>query len=157
MKKYQVPEFLASTVSQDGYEKWLHRRAMAHVRRDRKRGCTTVGNEEYKLAIHKAVRDSNGRDAYTGERLDWKLISKYDNKDSKRAGSEYKKRFALLPTVDHVGRGKGRTKFAICAWRTNDSKNDLPYKELLRLCQKVVSAANKRRQARHRKNPGRLR
>jgi hypothetical protein len=61
MKKYQLPEFLASEVSQAQYERWLHRKAEAHVRRDRERGNTAATNASYKAAIHKAVEDSEGR------------------------------------------------------------------------------------------------
>ena len=143
MKKYQLPEFLASEVSQAQYERWLHRKAEAHVRRDRKRGNTAATNASYKAAIHKAVEDSEGRDAYTGERLDWTLISQYDNDKSKGGGREYKARFALLPSVDHVADGTGPADFRMCAWRTNDAKSDLSYQEFLDLCRKVVSAANK--------------
>ncbi|MGD0457399.1 MAG: hypothetical protein ABSC21_06600 [Terriglobia bacterium] len=143
MKKYQLPEFLACVVSQEVYERWLHRKAAAHVRRDRKRGNTTAANEQYKVAIHKAARDSNGVDAYTGENLDWTLISRYNNDQSKRGGRGYKKRFALLPTVDHLGAATRKADFRICAWRTNDAKNDLPYMEFLELCKKVVTASKR--------------
>jgi hypothetical protein len=143
MKKYQVPEFLTRVLSQDVFERWLHRKGIAHVRRDRERGSTTAPSAGYKLAIHQAVKDSKGLDAYTRERLDWTLISKYRNKDSKSGGSKYKKRFALLPTVDHVRDRSGQPKFAICGWRTNDAKNDLTYEEFLELCKKVLRASKK--------------
>jgi hypothetical protein len=143
MRKYQLPKFLKREDS-EAYYRWLHRKAMAHVRRDRKRGNTTATNETYKLAIHKAVEDSEGLDAYTRERLDWKLISKYDNEKSKCGGRKYKEGFALLPSVDHVGDGTGTADFKICAWRTNDAKSDLSYQEFLDLCRKVVASAEKR-------------
>ena len=79
-------------------------------------------------------------DAYTGEALDWSLISKYDNADSKSGRRDYKKGFALLPTVDHKATEQD-ADFAICGWRTNDAKNDLQYQEFLELCKKVVAAA----------------
>jgi hypothetical protein len=143
MEKYQLPEFLASEVSQAQYERWLHRKAVAHVRRDRKRGNPTAAIADYKVAIHKAVEECEGRDAYTGERLDWTLISQYDNDESKSGRREYKAGFALLPSVDHVADGTGPADFKICAWRTNDAKSDLSYQDFLDLCRKVVSAANK--------------
>jgi len=143
MRKYQIPKFLEDTVTQACYEKWLHRKAVAHVRRDRKRGNKTATNEEYKISIHKAVSDSKGKDAYTGEELDWAL--RYDNKASKKHGRRYKKQCALLPSVDHVGDGTGPVDFKICAWRTNDAKSDLSYKEFVELCRKVVKVANNRR------------
>jgi hypothetical protein len=144
MKKYQLPEFLAPEVQQAQYERWLHRKAAAHVRRDRKRGNKAATIAGYKVAIHKAVEDSEGRDAYTGERLDWTLISQYDNDKSKSGRREYKAGFALLPSVDHVADGTGPADFKICAWRTNDAKSDLSFQEFLDLCRKVVAAADKR-------------
>jgi len=142
MRKYQIPKFLEGTVTQAHYERWLHRKAVTHVKRDRNRGNKTATNVEYKIAIHKAVSDSEGKDAYTGEELDWALLSRYDNEASKKHGRNYKKQFALLPSVDHVGDGTGPADFKICAWRTNDAKNDLSYEEFVELCRKVVKAAN---------------
>jgi hypothetical protein len=47
---------------------------------------------------------------------------------------DYKKQYALLPTVDHLDDGLGEPKFAICGWRTNDCKNDLTIEELAEFC-----------------------
>lgn len=146
MRKYQLPKFLEGTVSQANYEKWLSGRSMAHFRRDKKRGNSKITNENYKKSIHKAVEECDGYDAYTYEQLDWTLISKYDNKESKKGGREYKSKFALLPSVDHVGDGTGSADFKICAWRTNDSKSDLSYDEFIILCRKVIAAVSKRLQ-----------
>ena len=142
MKKYQLPTFLEGVITQAHYERWLHRKAMAHIKRDRKRRDKKVTNEEYKLAIHLAVEESQGKDAYTDEPLDWTLLSTYDNEESKAHKAQYKMRFALLPSVDHVGNETGPTEFKICGWRTNDAKNDLNYQEFVDLCRKVVDAAN---------------
>ena len=43
-RKYQRPDFISSTVTQTNYEKWLHGRTVAHVKRDRKRGNKTTSN-----------------------------------------------------------------------------------------------------------------
>ena len=142
MKKYQIPEFLSGSIEQKVYERWLHRKAVAHVRRDRKRGNKNATNEEYKIAIHKAVCESKGKDAYTNEELDWSLLSRYNNEESKKYGRKYKKQFALLPSVDHVGDGIEPADFKICAWRTNDAKNDLTYEEFVDLCRKVLDAVS---------------
>ena len=50
-KKYQRPKFLDKIITQEAYEKWLHRKAVAHVRRDRNRGNNSAIAEEYKIAI----------------------------------------------------------------------------------------------------------
>jgi hypothetical protein len=137
-RKYQMPDFV-SVVARDIYEKWLHGRAIAHVKRDKKRGNTTASNEAYKIAIHSAVVQSGGRDHYTGEPLDWSLLCKYSNSESEAQGRRYKAGFALLPSVDHVGDGLGEADFKICGWRTNDAKNDLAHDEFVALCRRVVA------------------
>lgn len=138
LRKYTIPAFLLAAVAQAVYERWLHRKAVAHVRRDRKRGNQAALNEAYKWAIHNAVCQSGGNDAYTGEALHWHLISKYNNQASSQGRRQYKAGFALLPTVDHVGDGLGVANFKICGWRTNDSKNDLSLEEFIDLCHKVI-------------------
>src|ERR1051325_9289537 len=100
-RKHSLPPFLEGKVEPDAYERWLSRKAMAHLKRDRKRGHNAT-RAQYKEAIHAAVLLSKGKDAYTGEKLDWSLISKYNNEDSKAGRHKYKAGFALLPTVDHV-------------------------------------------------------
>jgi hypothetical protein len=137
-RKYQVPDFLSSKLSQDKYERWLRRKAIAHWRRDKKRGNNTVTAEDYRKEIHRAVRDSEGKDQYTGERLKWSLISSYKNSESKEHRRKYKAALALLPTVDHVGDGLGEATFRICALRTNAAKSDLSYKDFVKLCRKVI-------------------
>ena len=138
LKKYAVPNFLAEKLSQEVYERWLRHKADAHVRRDRRRGNRAAIGELYRKAIHQAVIRSGGRDAYTGEALDWSLLSKYDNEQSKEYGRRYKHQFALLPTVDHVGDGTDGAEFEICSWRTNDAKHDLTTTDFLKVCRAVL-------------------
>lgn len=135
---YELPQFLRGTCSRDQYVRWLQRKAAAHVKRDRGRGNRTARVSEYKRAIHRAVLDGGETDSYTGERLDWSLISTYSNEEAKRRGRAYKKEFALLPTVDHLGDGTGNPDFVICGWRTNDAKHDLDLEEFLALCRRVL-------------------
>ena len=139
-RKYARPEFLLPKLTQSAYVRWLHRKAVAHSKRDRKRGNRTLTNDAYKIAIHRAVCKSRGVDAYTGEYLAWELVSKYDNAESKAGRRVYKAKFVLLPTVDHVGDGLGVPNFRICAWRTNDAKSDMTLEEFVGLCRKVVAA-----------------
>jgi hypothetical protein len=141
--KYPFPPFLDGVLTRPAYTAWLQRKAAAHVKRDRKRGNPSATIEEYKLAIHKAVLASEGCDVYTGETLRWDLVSTYDNEASKAAGRSYKATLALLPTVDHVDDGLGPADFVICAWRTNDAKNDLSFGEFLALCRRVIAHADK--------------
>src|SRR5437868_5234214 len=93
-RKYQVPDFVSCVgVTQQRYEKWLQRKAVAHVRRDRKRGNLKAANAAYKTAIHRAVQCCGGHDHYTGEHLDWSLLSKYRNAESQAQGRKYKATF----------------------------------------------------------------
>jgi hypothetical protein len=139
-RKYQIPDFVASMgVTQVAYQKWLHGRAVAHVKRDKKRGNRTATTEMYKIAIHRAVQICEGSDHYTGETLDWSLLSKYSNEESKAQGRHYKATLALLPSVDHVGDGLGEADFKICGWRTSDAKNDLSHDDFVALCRRVVA------------------
>lgn len=142
IRKYELPNHLAKTVEQRKYERWLHWRAVAHVKRDRKRGNPTATVKEYKEAIHRLVVDSNGLDPYTHESLDWSLIGTYDNAKAKARGREYKARYALMPSVDHQDDGLGPANFRICSWKSNDAKSDLSYPEFLNLCRMVIEVAD---------------
>jgi len=82
------------------YPSWVQRKAVTLCKRDQKRGGT--GNvHQYRLAIHDAVLASEGRDHWTGEPLDWQLISTYDNNETAARKSAHKKQYAMLPTIDH--------------------------------------------------------
>jgi hypothetical protein len=134
---YAVPECIKVDCDQVRYKRWLHRKAMAHVKRDRKRQtvCTVA---QYKAAIHAAVCASEGKDFYTGEQLAWSLVSKWDNESAKSGRAKYKKSMALLPTLDHSIDEKGEPKFVICSWYVNDVKSDLTPEEFLQLCRRVL-------------------
>lgn len=134
---YDLPECLQGCVERAVYRRWLQRKAAAHARRDRRRGNGAATVAAYKRAIHEAIVATGGCDAYTGARLDWTLISQYDNAISKARRRAYKKEFADLPTVDHVGDGLD-ADFRIASWRTNDAKHDLTGEEFLALCQAVL-------------------
>jgi hypothetical protein len=138
LRKYERPEFLPAIVKQACYEKWLRGRAIAHVKRDKKRGNVKATVEMYKTAIQSAVNLSEGRDHYTAESLDWLLVGTYSNAESKANGRTYKANLALLPSVDHVGDARGVADFKICAWRTNDAKHDLTHDDFVALCRRVV-------------------
>ena len=136
--RYSVPKALE--ISHATYLRWLRRKAAAHVKRDRKRfPDLDLTGESYRLQIHQAVCDHGTHDYYTGEALDWSLVSTYDNAESKLGKTAYKLGFALLPTVDHVFEPNGEYRFVICAWRTNDAKNDMSHTEFVALCQRVVA------------------
>ena len=139
--KYSCPTFLAEHVSAASYQRWLKRKALSLATRDKKRGWGQLTVAQCKAAIHEAVLASEGRDAYTGEPLNWRLLSTYSNEKSKAGRVGYKAGFAMLPTVDHVNVGAPDEGFRICGWRTNDAKHDLTYSEFLELCRMVLEHA----------------
>lgn len=142
--KHTMPSFLSNSTSAEAYERWLDRKAIAHVKRDRARGHspTVATRLLYKEAIHSAVVVSGGLDCYTGELLHWHLLSKWNNIESQLGKHGYKAKFALLPTVDHVNAGATEASFKICAWQTNDAKNDLSVPDFVALCRRVAAFAS---------------
>ncbi len=140
--KYSLPNFLVGVVEEGVYLRWLKRKAQAHCVRDKKRAYKSASVSTYKAEIHRAVKACGGRDYYTGEILDWTLLSKYQNSESQLNRHNYKAGFALLPTVDHLLSGHDSVEFVICAWRTNDAKSDLSAAEFVALCRRVVEFAN---------------
>ena len=138
--KYELPHFLQGRFEHKDYVTWLRRKAQNLANRDKDRWKQDVSKAAYMQAIHDAVLRSEGRDAYTHEMLDWSLLRQYDNEESQRRGSSYKRQFALLPTVDHADPGSRQPDFRICGWRTNDWKSDLTLEELRELCQKFLEA-----------------
>ena len=137
--RFTVPDCIKEKCDQAKYRKWLHAKASAHVRRDRKRfGKEHCGVSQYKIAIHAAVSSGGDRDYYTGEPLDWSLISTYANAESVLGKTKYKAGFALLPTVDHTLDEAGRQRFVICSWRVNDAKSDCTEAEFAALCEAVT-------------------
>jgi hypothetical protein len=138
-KVYALPPFLVNKCTHQEYKKWLHRKAMAHYKRDSNRGIKKISCSLYKKAIHEAVLNGGQYDVYTGEQLNWKLISKYRNEEARVGGRQYKKKFWYLPTVDHYDNNRENPTFKICAWKTNDCKNDLTLNEFLEVCEKVLN------------------
>lgn len=138
---YPLPPFLEGRISEAAYRRWLRHKCAAHVKRDRKRSAHEITGLDYRTKMHAAVCTSAGRDFYTGEELRWDLIGTYSNDESKAGRSNYKSGMALLPTIDHVLMEDGTYDFVVCAWRTNDAKNDMSHADFLDLCRKVIEHA----------------
>ena len=128
--------------------RWLRRKAQAHVIRDRQRfGRESCTGKTYRLMIHEAVKNGGDRDHYTGLPLDWALISVYNNEESKKGRAEYLKKFADLPTIDHVTKEDGSIQFVICSMRVNDCKSHLSEQEFWKLCEEVLAHRNNHKMA----------
>ena len=122
------------------YSKLLQKKAVAVTRRDKKRGGTYSVREAIE-AIDEAFHRCNGFDPYDGSKLNPRLLGEYKNEAAKADGANYKRRFALLPTIDHVT-AKPEPDFQIVSWQTNDAKGDMPPKEFIDFCRRVIEIAD---------------
>lgn len=133
-KEYQIPSFLTKVkISQDEFGKWLDKVTNAHLRRDRKRlGGQKILPVTYRKAIYKAIKDSCGRDYYTGEKLDWNLLQHF-------AGTKISNgRDKLIPTIDHEKLSATAPIFRICSMRTNKCKSDYSVAEVLAFAETLI-------------------
>jgi hypothetical protein len=134
---YPLPSFLEGRCDQTVFVKWLDVKADSLLSRDKKRGkpyALNTTQAAYKREIYKAVLNSGEYDPYTGDPLAWELIGEWDTGTDQPDG--YKKRFRLMPTVDHIT--PDALEFEICAWQVNDAKAGLNPGEFVELCKKVV-------------------
>jgi hypothetical protein len=138
IRKWTIPDCLKPKVSdEDAFRTWLHRKAMSVRKRDRKRNVPVLSLSVMKQAIVSAIERSNGRDFYTGETLDWHLISKWVGSEEGTSANDYRRKFWMLPSVDHDFTDPAKPAFHICSWRMNDSKNDQSIVEFLQLAARV--------------------
>ena len=126
-------------LSDEDYNDLIRKKAVAVTRRDKRRGGQYTVKQAIE-AINEAFHRSNGSDPYDGSKLDPKLLGTYNNDDAKAEGAEYKRRFAMLPTVDHVT-AKPVPDFEIVSWQTNDAKGDMSPDEFIAYCHRVVEIA----------------
>ena len=124
------------------YSKLLQKKAVAVTRRDKKRGGSYSVTEAIE-AIDQAFHRCNGFDPYDGSQLDPELFNQYNNDESKEKRAAYKRRFALLPTIDHI-KAEPVADFEIVSWQTNDAKGDMLPDEFIAYCHRVVAIANQR-------------
>jgi len=137
MEKYLLPKFLKNILSPKDYRKWLENRANALHRRDKANNKAIGPRSKYKELINKAVcRDTNVCH-HTGWIMDWSLINLLDDKEAQAKRNGYKRKFDMLPTVDHEWNGKNYD-FSICCWIIHDIKNNLSMPELIDVCGAVV-------------------
>ena len=122
------------------YSDLIRKKAEAVNRRDKKRGGKYSVKEAIE-AIHQAFHRCNGFDPYDGSKLNPKLLGDYKNEDAKAEGAAHKRRFAMLPTVDHVT-AEPVPDFEIVSWQTNDAKGDMPPEEFIACCRRVVQVAD---------------
>jgi hypothetical protein len=133
-----MPAFLEGRCTPETYSKWLRVKADYLLERDKKRHkpyAAAATQRTYAEKIHQAVAENGMCDPYTGDRLAWELIGSWDTSHEQPEG--YKRKFALMPTVDH--KTPDALDFEICAWITNECKTDLGPEEFVEFCRKVVN------------------
>ena len=126
-------------LSDEDYSDLIRKKAVAVTRRDKRRGGEYTVKQAIE-AIDQAFHRCNGFDPYDGSKLDPKLLGTYNNEEAKAQGADYKKRFAMLPTVDHV-KAEPVPDFEIVSWQTNDAKGDMPPEEFIAYCRRVIQIA----------------
>ena len=127
-------------LSDEDYSDLIRKKAVAVTRRDKRRDGKYSVKEAIE-AIHQAFHRCNGFDPYDGSKLNPKLLGEYKNEDAKAEGAAHKRRFAMLPTVDHV-KAEPEPDFEIVSWQTNDAKGDMPPEEFIAYCRRVVQIAD---------------
>lgn len=136
--KYPLPAFLAGRCDPVEFHKWINNKADTLRKRDMKHGKPYALNStkaQYKEKVYSAICNSGDLDPYTGDLLAWELIGTWDT--STRHTEAYKRKFALMPTIDHSD--PDVLDFEICSWLINECKTYLTPAEFIALCQKVVT------------------
>ena len=83
-------------------------------------------------------------DPYTGEELRWDLIGTWDDDIVHTDSSEYKRKYALMPTVDHIDPEATTLGLEICSGLVNECKSDSNPAEFVEFCGKVVEHCKER-------------
>jgi hypothetical protein len=140
--KYLLPDFLQGRCSLATYRKWLYVRARELFNKDllRKKPYALTGNVPfYKMLIHQAVNNGGQTDPFTGDSLKWELIGTWNSSVSTSHDPGVLKKFALLPTVDHVDPASHVLEFEICSFDVNKCKSSLDPADFISLCGKIVA------------------
>jgi len=140
--KYHLPEFLQGRITEPMYDKWLNAKANTLRQRDLKnKRAFAVANSKamYKEKIHAAVVANGQYDPYTKDALQWELISTWDAKKAKNGLDNYRDKFLLMPTVDHVDPEGQTLEFEIVSWLINDCKSGLNPTQFVDLCKKIAA------------------
>jgi hypothetical protein len=139
---YFLPPFLKEVITLEKFKKWLDRKAHHLFESDKKIGRPYAlhgSQANYKMAIYNAVVVAGPCDPYTGKTMDWTLIRAWEQIDKDDEPGTYKKKYLLLPVVDHTNPDKDTLEFEICSWIVNDCKSNMDRDEFLAFCKRVVA------------------
>jgi hypothetical protein len=133
---YSLPPFLEGVISVTDYRHWLENRGTVLRQTDikLKRPYAKLNSTmAYKQKIHQAVLDGGQFDPYTGEKINWGLISRektLNNVNFIDSG------YAMHPAVDHIN--PEEFGFEICTWISNESKTCMTSDQFVDFCRKVT-------------------
>jgi hypothetical protein len=138
--KYPLPSFLKSELTPYAYSRWVCKKA--HTVRDgdcelKRPFAATLSTEDYGSVINEAVIAGRGIDPFTGDTIRFDLLGAYDPVKA-HGNRDYIKKFALLPTVDHVDPAADILEFEMCSWKINMCKGNLNPREFVGICEKVI-------------------
>jgi hypothetical protein len=146
----KLPVFLNGKMSLPQYREWLFKQANSifnregrDIRRGKLERRLYLTREELRHALHMQMLRSDGRDAYTGRALSWRLAVESlqepsHNKERGKDGRQRLRERAMLPTFDHRF-GQKRRSFRLCGAVTNHAKCYLTEKEFLLLCRDAIA------------------
>jgi hypothetical protein len=144
--KYPLPAYLNGELTPYRYSRWVCMKSATVRNRDLRLGrpfAKILSHEDYGNALNEAVIACNGIDPFTGEKLRFDLVGKFD--PAKAVGDiVYEKSFDLMPTVDHIDPEAGVLALQICSFRINSCKNEQTPEEFLAMCRKIVEDCEKK-------------
>ncbi|MGB7569428.1 MAG: hypothetical protein WBM07_16315 [Chitinivibrionales bacterium] len=139
-----LPPFLVGILSLKDYHYWLRQEAH-HLRNSDLKLKRSYALENsltaYKQKIHQGVLDGGEFDPYTGDKINWNLISKEKPHKKNDFIANYLNDHALQPAVDHIN--PEEFGFEICSWISNQSKSCMTSDQFVDFCRRVISFRDK--------------
>jgi hypothetical protein len=115
----------------------------SQTRPEEKRACAFAQQDEARDCDRDRAVEC---DVYTDDPLDWHLISKWVGAEEGTITNDYRRKFWMMPSVDHDFTDPTKPTFHICSWRMNDSKNDQTLQEFLEPAAKAPGETLKHRE-----------
>ena len=142
---YFLPDYLEGRCVLAEFRKWMFMKAETLLVRDRRINRPYAVNGRmllYKKMLYEASLHGEF-DPFTGEALQWELIRTWDPTKKDPDATNFKK-YALLPTADHIDPASDILRLEICSWKSNACKGNLNPQEFVDLCKRVVEYRDKR-------------
>jgi hypothetical protein len=153
LPKYPLPAYLQDIYTVSSYAGMLKLKARNLRNRDRRNKkpvALKYSVAKYREKVHGAIMDGGRTDPYTGETIDWTLISKWDGVAGKDRGIPnllavgFDKSLYLSPSIDHVYPDSDELELEVCSWIANSCKSVLNPAEFIALCGKVAACSRRK-------------